>query len=219
MSFFGGVILFIAIVGTATMVGNKLRGKETSSWKSIWGPFVFFGAIGLGLFIGGQDEPTQQPSPNEITTSTLNKETMAGSNDFHVLQVDPNNLRVVFVSEFDDADHGELVNFYIGEDGNNFCEINLPTSEVRSGLTVESKKRSPVPVEYFNISCRWADKYFVRSTNHNTWAKFSITEWDRETRQGVVALDVHLATPEIPPKGEYLTMAGSNIQVASSDWK
>ncbi|WP_444894899.1 hypothetical protein [Microbulbifer sp. SSSA005] len=79
MSFFGGLILFIAIVGTATMVGNKLRGKETSSWKSIWGPFVFFGAIGLGLFISGQDEPTEptrQLSPAEITAITLIRETM-----------------------------------------------------------------------------------------------------------------------------------------------
>lgn len=140
-------------------------------------------------------------------------------NDFNPLQADPNNLRVVHVSEFNDTVHGETVTFYIGKDDNNVCSITLPTSEVRSGLTVESRKRSSPPVKYFDVSCHWTGKHFVRSINHNTWAKFSITEWNSETRQGVVALDVHLVTPKTPPKGDYLSMTGSNIQVTSSIWE
>ncbi|WP_444956936.1 hypothetical protein [Microbulbifer sp. ZKSA002] len=143
----------------------------------------------------------------------------AKNNDFSTLKADPNNLRVAHISEFDDVNHGKLVSFYIGKDDNNVCDITLPTSEIQSGLTVESKKRSSPPVEYFDVSCHWTGKHFVRSINHNTWAKFSITEWNSETRQGVVALDVHLVTPKTPPKGDYLSMTGSNIQVTSSNWE
>lgn len=84
------------------------------------------------------------------------------------LQAAPDKSRVVLLSELDDADHGDLVNIYISENNYNFCEINLPVSEIRSGLTVKTTKGSSSQMKYLNASCHWDGGYFFRHAKLTT---------------------------------------------------
>lgn len=121
--------------------------------------------------------------------------------------------KVQRVTDFDfTLNESPAVSIAIGPDGENYFDLTLYRSNVKSGYAASSKSKNNSAI---SIEATWSGKNFVQSSKHSTMVSVQVVSIDTANKVANLKVSAVLVNPQT---GNFLQLSNSKITVSGQSF-